>query len=129
MAPAFRLLHDPCSYLVFEMLCGRRFVVDAVYMYYVVGVNISEISRYFGASKGSVMYWVSEFRKKVGSKHVSRGLAASLCRRVAGVKPIVVDGVCTLCGSRLGKGVGVTNHVIYNHYQVVEKVVMEVCRQ
>jgi hypothetical protein len=116
------------EYLVVNALIGRRGVLKAFELY-IGNTSPSEIERLTGLTRTQIRGYLQRVYEKTCNINRARVLLKALLPLLKNVDPVVVNGMCTLCGARVWDHYAAFIHVKNMHMDIVEKHVSEILRE
>jgi hypothetical protein len=113
------------GYLVVKALCNEQRVLRALELWS-FGAGPSRIALETGLSKDQVRGYVQRVYERLQSYSRVVAVLKALIPLVKALEPIVVNGVCRVCGAHVGEAYTALMHVRSRHRDLVEKHVFEI---
>jgi DNA-binding CsgD family transcriptional regulator len=116
------------KYLVSLALTGRQQALTALELWS-ANCSPSEIERLTGLTRTQIRGYLQRVYEKTCNINRARVLLKALLPLLKNVDPVVVNGMCTLCGARVWDHYTAFIHVKNMHMDIVEKHVSEILRE
>lgn len=126
MSPSAASLRDTCRHFALIRLGGRSDADVVLYMYFVLGMSPSEISKVTGIRLAKVRGILSAAKARSRVPVAGYGLLRVVIGASRALEPIVVNGVCRVCNKYVGRWGCL--HVVYKHREELENAVERVTK-
>lgn len=120
-------LKDICRYFALIRLGGRSDVEAVLYMYFVLGMSPSEISKASGVRLTKVRGILGTAKSRLRVPVTKYGLLRLVISASKAVEPIIDGGVCRVCNARVGRWGCL--HVAVKHREELESATESVAKR